>query len=145
MTPKTLEADRDVSVVGRRVAACLLDCSLAALLSSVAFTPLLFVGPTLVLVLVLALLFLLLFCAVYLVHAALLDGYRGQTVGKALLGVRVIGEQSGAPPGPYRAALRALTFLFVDMLVGLFVMVASPKRQRPGDVAAGTLVVRKDR
>ena len=142
---KRMGADRDVFVVGRRVVACLLDCCLAALLSSVTFSPLLFVRPSLVVVLVLVLLFLLVFCAVFLVHAAVLDGYKGQTFGKALLGVEVIREQSGAPPGPYRAALRALTFLFVDMLVGLFVMLASPKRQRPGDVAAGTLVVRKKR
>ena len=132
-------------MVGRRVVACLLDCSLAALLSSVAFSPLLFVGPTLVLVLILALFFLLLFCAVYLVYVTFLDGYRGQTLGKALSGIEVIREDTGAPPGPYRAALRALTFLFVDMLVGLFVMLASQKRQRPGDMAAGTLVVRKRR
>ena len=132
-------------MAGRRVAACLLDCSLAALLASVAFSPLLFTRPTLILTLVLALFFLLLFCAVYLVHAALLDGYKGQTLGKKLLGIEVIREDTGAPPGPYRAALRACTFLFVDMFVGLFVMLSSPKRRRPGDVAAGTLVVRRDK
>ena len=132
-------------MAGRRVAACLLDCSLAALLASVAFSPLLFTRPTLILTLVLALFFLLLFCAVYLVHAALLDGYKGQTLGRKLLGIEVIREGTGAPPGPYRAALRACTFLFVDMFVGLFVMLSSPKRQRPGDVAAGTLVVRRDK
>jgi uncharacterized RDD family membrane protein YckC len=87
----------------------------------------------------------LLFCAIYLVHAALLDGYVGQTLGKRLLEIEVIREDTGVPPGPYRAALRACTFLFVDMFVGLFVMLASPKRQRPGDIAAGTLVVRKKR
>jgi uncharacterized RDD family membrane protein YckC len=132
-------------VAGRRVAACLLDCFLAALLASVAFSPLLFTRPTLVLTLVLALFFVLLFCAVYLVHAALFDGYGGQTLGKRLLRIEVIREDTGAPSGPYRAALRACTFLFVDMFVGLFVMLTSPKRQRPGDIAAGTLVVRKNR
>ncbi len=39
--------------------------------------------------------------------------------------------------------MRALVFLFADMTLGLFVMLASPKRQRPGDMAAGTLVIRK--
>lgn len=101
--------------------------------------------PSLVLALFLALIFVLLFCAVYIVHAALLEGYRGQTLGKSLLGIEVIREDTGLPPGPYRAALRACTFLFVDMFVGLFVMLASPKGQRPGDIAAGTLVVRKGR
>ncbi len=132
-------------MAGRRVAACLLDCSLATLLASVAFAPLLVTRPTLVLALVLALFFVLLFCAVYLAHAALLDGFGGQTLGKRLLGIEVIREDTGAPPGPYRAALRACTFLFVDMFVGLFVVLISPKRQRPGDIAAGTIVVRKKR
>jgi uncharacterized RDD family membrane protein YckC len=61
------------------------------------------------------------------------------------MGIEVIREDTGAPPGPYRGALRACTFLFVDMFVGLFVMLASPKRQRLSDIAAGTLVVRKKR
>ena len=102
-------------------------------------------GPVHEATLVLALFFVLLFCAVYLVHAALLDGFGGQTLGKRLLGIEVIREDTGAPPGPYRAALRACTFLFVDMFVGLFVMLASPKRQRPGNIAAGTIVVRERR
>ena len=61
------------------------------------------------------------------------------------MGIEVIREEDGGAPGPGRAALRALTFLFADMLVGVFVMLASPKRQRPGDMAANTLVVRKKR
>ncbi|MBA3585895.1 MAG: hypothetical protein H0W36_15530 [Gemmatimonadetes bacterium] len=46
-------------------------------------------------------------------------------------------------PGLGRAALQALTFLFVDVIVGVFVMLVSTERQRPGDMAANTLVVRK--
>jgi uncharacterized RDD family membrane protein YckC len=56
----------------------------------------------------------------------------------------VIREEGGVP-GLGRSALRALIFLFADMILGLFVMLASPKHQRPGDMAAGTLVVRKRR
>lgn len=140
-----LTRDRDIEVVGRRVLACLLDVFLVALLSSMAFAPLLFVPPGLVLVLVLMLLFVLLFCVVHLVHVAAFEGFSGRTLGKALLGIEVIREEDGGVPGPGRAALRALTFLFVDMFAGIFVMLASPKRQRPGDMAAGTLVVRKRR
>jgi uncharacterized RDD family membrane protein YckC len=134
---------RNTKVVGRRVAACLLDCTLVACLSLVAFAPLLIVPPGLVVVLLLLLLFVFLFCVLYVAHAAVFDGLRGQTLGKTLLGIEVIREEDGGVPGPGRAALRALTFLFVDMLVGVFVMLASPRRQRPGDMAAKTLVVRK--
>lgn len=139
---------RDVNVVGRRVAACLLDCFLVALLSSVAFAPLLFVRPGLVLVLVLLLVFVLLFCVLYVAYVAyvaLSEGFWGWRLGKALLGLEVIREEDGRVPGPGRAALRALTFLFADMFVGIFVMLASPKRQRPGDMVANTLVVRRRR
>jgi uncharacterized RDD family membrane protein YckC len=62
-----------------------------------------------------------------------------------LLGITVTREEDGETPGTGRAALRALIFLFADMIVGVFVMLASPKRQRPGDMAANTLVVRKRR
>lgn len=125
------------------MAACLLDCALVAGLSFVAFMPLLFVRPGLVVILALLLLFVLLFCAFYVAYVAALDGFRGRTLGKTLCGIRVICEQDGGVPGPGRAALRAAIFLFVDMLAGIFIMLASPKRQRFGDMAANTLVVRK--
>ena len=129
--------------MGRRVVACFLDCFLVVLFSSSAFAPLLFVRPSLLLALVTALLFVLLFCVLYFVYVVLFEGFRGWTLGKAVLGLEVIREEDGGVPGPGRAALRALTFLFVDMLVGIFVMLASPRRQRPGDMAAGTLVVHR--
>lgn len=123
--------------------ASLFDVVLVALLSSAAFAPLLFAYPGLVVVLVLLLVFLLLFCISYLAYVAVFEGFWGRTLGKALLGIEVIREEDGSVPGPGRAALRALTFLFIDMLAGIFVMLASPKRQRPGDMVANTLVVRK--
>ena len=132
-------------VVGRRLAACLLDCSLVTVLSLVAFTPLLFVQPRLVLILVLLLVFVLLFCLFYFAYVTVLEGFWGRTLGKSLLGIEVIREEDGGVPGPGRAALRALMFLFVDMFVGIFVMLASPRRQRPGDLTTNTLVVRKKR
>lgn len=136
---------RDNNVIGRRVAACLVDCALVASLSLVAFIPLLLVRPGLVLVLVLLLVFVLLFCILYTVYMVVLEGFWGRTLGKALLGIEVIREEYGRVPGPGRAALRALTFLFADMFAGIFVMLASPKRQRPGDMVANTLVVRRRR
>jgi uncharacterized RDD family membrane protein YckC len=127
--------DRGVEVVGRRVLASLIDCSLVTPLSSVAFAPLLFVQPGLILILVLLLSFVLLFCIFYVAYVALFESFRGQTPGKMLLGIAMIREVDGAP-GPPRAH---------DYVRGVFVMLASPKRQRPGDMAAGTLVVRKGR
>ncbi len=122
---------------------CLFDCFLGALPSSVAFAPLLFARPSLLLAL--ALLFVLLLCVLYFFYVIVFEGFRGRTPGKAILGIEVIREEDGGVPGPGRAALRAQTFLFVDMLAAIFVMRASPKRQRHGDMAAGTPVTRKRR
>ncbi len=130
--------------MGRRALACLFDVFLIALLSSVAFVPLLFVCPHLVLALVLLISYLVLFCVLYLAHVTVFEGFWGRTLGKAIVGIEVIREEDGGVPGPWRAALRAMVFLFVDMLVGVFVVLASPKKQRPGDLAANTLVVRKE-
>ena len=140
--PDTM-ATRNTNVIGRRIVACLLDCTLVAGLSLVTLTPLLFVRLSLVVVLLLLLLFVLVFCVFYFVYATVFDGFRGQTLGKALCGISVIREEDGGMPGPGRAALRATMFLFVDMIAGIFMMLASPKRQRLGDIAANTLVVRK--
>ncbi|MDQ3303112.1 MAG: RDD family protein [Actinomycetota bacterium] len=143
MEDLTHEREREVEVVGRRVLACLLDCFLVTLPSSVALTPFLFVRPGLLLVLIMLLVFVLLFCILYFVYVVVFDGFRGRTLGKAFLGIEVVRAEDGGVPGPGRAALRALAFLFVDMLVGVFVMLISPERQRPGDMVANTLVVRK--
>lgn len=80
--------------------------------------------PRLVTVLVLSLLFVLLFCAFYLAYVAALYGFRRQTLGKKLCGISVVREEDGGVPGPGRAALWAAIFLFVDMLAGIFVMLA---------------------
>jgi uncharacterized RDD family membrane protein YckC len=75
----------------------------------------------------------------------LLEGYRGQMVGKMLVGVKVVNEAIGTPPGPASAAVRTVLRV-VDGLLGdvvaFIVVLTSAKRQRLGDMAARTLVVR---
>lgn len=93
-----------------------------------------------------------LFAVVLLVGFCLFYGYfalfeilwRGQTPGKRLVGLRVIGA-SGRPMTPFQALLRNLLRI-VDQLPGLyaigilFVLVTS-RNQRLGDLAASTVVV----
>jgi uncharacterized RDD family membrane protein YckC len=78
----------------------------------------------------------------------LLEGYRGQMVGKMLVGVKVVNEAIGTPPGPASAAVRTVLRV-VDGLLGdvvaFIVVLTSAKRQRLGDMAARTLVVRAKR
>ena len=71
----------------------------------------------------------------------------GRSFGKRLVGLRVIGAD-GLPLTPraslVRNLLRAVDVLPGSYVVGLVSIVASPKCQRLGDLAAGTIVVRLD-
>ena len=78
-------------------------------------------------------------------YHVLLEGGPGQTVGKRLLGIAVVGE--GGEPCTYRAALIRTLFRFVDWIpvayaAGLASMVLDGRDRRLGDRAAGTVVVR---
>lgn len=89
---------------------------------------------------------LALFAAQWLYFVAY-EATRGRTLGKRALGMRVVTE-SGRPIG-WRAAalrnlLRAADALPTGYLVGLITMSMSPRFQRLGDLAAGTIVVVPD-
>ncbi|MDX6382383.1 MAG: hypothetical protein QOI57_3407 [Rubrobacteraceae bacterium] len=79
-------------------------------------------------------------------YFTILEGYLGQTVGKMLLGIKVVREDNGEVPGIGAAAIRTLLRIIDGLffyLVGFIAVMASAKRQRLGDMAAHTLVVRK--
>lgn len=151
----------DTKVAGRRIAAFLIDnvvmivlillSSIPYLLVLLSFDPAVFEGvPARILVgMVTALFTLVVLLGVTIGYYTLLEGYRGQTVGKMLFGLEVVREETGAVPGPKIAALRALMLLVADAqflgVVGLIAILVSEKHQRIGDMAAGTLVVRKAR
>jgi len=87
-----------------------------------------------------------LYFAVSLLYGILAEWFwRGQTVGKRLLGLRVV-EASGLRLRPSQIIVRNL-LRFADMLPGLYLVggvccVMSSRRQRLGDIAAGTIVIR---
>lgn len=87
-----------------------------------------------------------LYFAISLLYGILTEWFwRGQTVGKRLLGLRVV-EASGLRLRPSQIIVRNL-LRFVDLLPGLYLIggvccVVSNRRQRLGDIAAGTIVVR---
>ena len=75
--------------------------------------------------------------------------WAGQTPGKRWLRIRVM-SADGYPPSALALVLRGLVwpldvFLFVPAPLGLIIIAATPKHQRLGDLAAGTLVVRMPR
>lgn len=79
---------------------------------------------------------------------ALETAWSGQTVGKRILGLRVL-QESGVRIGFYAAALRNLARAFdrlpVLYLVGGAAALLSGSQQRLGDMLAGTVVVRDRR
>jgi uncharacterized RDD family membrane protein YckC len=84
---------------------------------------------------------------VYLVSFAymiLMEGYLGGTVGKLVLGIRVV-DISGGKPGPVRAlirnVLRIVDFLPFCYLLGILMVAFSKKKRRLGDLVAGTYVI----
>jgi uncharacterized RDD family membrane protein YckC len=75
-----------------------------------------------------------------------MEGYLGQTLGKMLLGIKVVREDTGEVPGLKAAAIRTVLRIvdgFLSYLVAFITVLASQKNQRLGDMAAHTLVVRK--
>ena len=87
-----------------------------------------------------------LYFAISLLYGILTEWlWKGQTIGKRLLGLRVV-EANGLRLRPSQIVIRNL-MRFVDLLPGLYLVggvcsVLSARRQRLGDIAAGTIVIR---
>jgi len=148
VAPPLVGIHEDVHVTGRRVLAIIVDGLLISIPSSLISTPLFgnvtvdggSVNASLVGF------FALISLVGVLLYFTLLEGYLGQTLGKMLLGIKVIREDTGEVPGLGAAAIRTVLRLVDGLfgyLVGFIVVLASAKRQRLGDMAAHTLVVRK--
>lgn len=123
-------------VVGARIVALIVDEVVLGVSSIVIFltaasqdsVTLLYVGIT----------------VLFLGYHILFEGLRGQTIGKMLMGVIVVGvdnEPCTFGEAIIRNLLRPIdAFLFYT--VGLVAMLVTSHRQRVGDIVAGTSVVR---
>ncbi len=73
---------------------------------------------------------------------------RGQTLGKRLVGIRVV-KLDGSPVGVFESAvrnlLRVVDFLPACYPVGLVAMMIDKHHRRIGDLLAGTLLVREEK
>jgi uncharacterized RDD family membrane protein YckC len=86
------------------------------------------------------------FFVLAMAYYILMEGYLGQTLGKMLLGIKVIREDNGEVPGVGPAAIRSVMRIvdgLFSYLVAFIAVLASAKNQRLGDMVAHTLVVRK--
>jgi uncharacterized RDD family membrane protein YckC len=153
-TPEQIELDLELAGVGSRFLAVLADAALKILLTFLLAVPALIAAALLGMALDLdhpsAVLVAVVLAAVY----ALWLGYgiyfevkwNGQTPGKHLVGVRVI-RDTGAPVDFRAACVRNLLatadFLPAFHLLGALLVLLTARRQRLGDMAAGTVVVRE--
>jgi uncharacterized RDD family membrane protein YckC len=148
VAPPVVAMQEDVHVTGRRILATIVDGLILGALFTVMtmlFGSITSVGfanwngsmPALPSVI---------YGVIVVLYYVLLEGYLGQTVGKMLLGIKVVREDNGEVPGPggatIRTVLRIIDGLF-SYLVAFITVLISGKNQRLGDMAAHTLVVRK--
>lgn len=87
----------------------------------------------------------LLFLAILLLYYFAQEASGGRTLGKRALGIRVVSDAGGAASGgqvAVRTLLRLVDTLPILYLVGFIVALLTPKKQRLGDLAGGTRVVR---
>jgi uncharacterized RDD family membrane protein YckC len=135
----------DIHVTGRRILAIIVDALLLGLLFSPIYVLFDAISGDSVSA-SLEVLQTLIYSVGALLYFTLLEGYAGQTVGKMLLGIKVVREDNGEVPGLGTAALRTVLRIIDGLfgyLVGFIAVMTSAKRQRLGDMAAHTLVVHK--
>jgi len=95
------------------------------------------------------LLFLLVFL-IWLGYWVVLQGTKGFTLGKLLLGLRLVKDDGNLPAGIPRTLARQLLVIVdafpyvIPYLTGFIVAVTSDRNQRVGDKVAGTLVVKQE-
>lgn len=88
--------------------------------------------------------YLLFFVPIFIYHLFFEVAMNGQSIGKKIMNLKVIGDNGGRPAlHQYliRWLLRPVDFLFFG-LVGLLTVVNTKKNQRLGDLAAGTLIIK---
>jgi uncharacterized RDD family membrane protein YckC len=89
---------------------------------------------------------LLIFLVIWGYPIALETLWRGRTVGKAAMGLRVVtteGGQIGFRHAAVRAALGIVDFLLTSGACAVICVLVTSRNQRLGDLAAGTLVLRE--
>ena len=89
--------------------------------------------------------YLLLYVPILVYHLFFETVMNGQSIGKKIIGIKVIGENGGRPAiHQYliRWLLRPVDFAFTLCLGGLLSVILSKKNQRLGDMAAGTLIIK---
>jgi len=81
-----------------------------------------------------------------LIYFIVMEATKGATVGKMVMGLKVVKKDGSAiswPESVIRNLLRIVDALPVFYIVGIICIAVTDLKQRVGDMAAGTLVVKK--
>lgn len=146
VTPEAVVLDFETAGVASRLLAALIDLAVQTLLLValilVAATSSAFTGGGAVA----AAVYLSIFLIVFGYPAALETWWRGRTLGKAALGLRVV-TANGLPVRFRHAAIRSMMGLLDKWLagggIGLLAVLLTRRNQRLGDLVAGTIVLRE--
>jgi uncharacterized RDD family membrane protein YckC len=80
----------------------------------------------------------------WLLYFTYFEGTSGQTLGKRIMGIKVV-KEGGEQLTPIEAFIRTIFRIidgFVLYLIGFILIVVSEKKQRLGDMAVGSIVVK---
>jgi uncharacterized RDD family membrane protein YckC len=150
VTPEAVALEFETANVGSRILGFLIDAAVVGIGVFILFIPVGFlVDPASQLVpdwVVITATILLFSTWVFGYFIAQETLWRGRTLGKAALGLRVVTREGG--PVRFRHALIRALLGLVDFglfsgFVALVAILASPNNQRLGDMVAGTLVLRE--
>jgi len=141
--PEAVPLDLDTAGLGSRFLGLIIDwaiqgTALVVLLIIVANASFGWLGTTIVLLLV--------FLVIWGYPIALETLWRGRTVGKAAMGLRVVtteGGQIGFRHAAVRTALGLVDFILTSGACAVICVLLTSRNQRLGDLAAGTLVLRE--
>lgn len=146
-TPEGVQLEITLAGLGSRLVSAVIDglIQFALLIAAVVVLTMLASGNEVADVLAFALFTIMVFMILFGYHVAFETLASGRTPGKRWTGLRVV-RVGGRPVGFLASAIRNL-LRFVDdaFLIGVIAVLASPRNQRLGDMAAGTLVVRERR
>ncbi len=143
VTPEAVPLDLETASIGSRFLGLLIDWTIQGVLLIVLVTiasqaSLGWVGTALV--------FLLVFLIIWGYPVAMETLFRGRSVGKMALGLRVVTKEGG-PEGFRHAALRAtlgvVDFLLTSGACAVICVLSTADNQRLGDIVAGTVVLRE--
>ena len=148
VAPPVMGTRAEVHVTGRRIVATLIDLLIFALVGTVMayFFATFAVHGTFGGEAHLSGLAWAVWTAMIALYYVLMEGYLGQTLGKMVVGIMVVGQDTDEVPGPKAAAIRTLLRLVDGLaayLVAFVAVLATPERQRLGVMAAHTLVIHK--